>query len=237
MKAPIIILFSACALAMNSCRKDGNTKETRCEIEMVRPLYGTPLTFTYDESSRLKTITKGTTRHNYEYSDNTIVVTTDEGANFGEVTHTYKLNSEGLPINLKVQVKNAPGSGLNYDYIYENGLLKKTRFSSATTEPKDDITFVWENGNMIGSTSNGITTQYEYYSEPYNGFDFLDLDRFLNFPGIPIIRNKNRVKSITIGSYVQNLSYEIDEKGRVKLIKVADGRPIVAPYDVYWLCN
>lgn len=220
--AALIFIISAIFFG---CNKDNNKSNN--DINATYNIVAADLSslgkyhFSYNSDGKLIRATADTTDIAYEYTGNTIIVTTLLSEKFHSRT-IITFNSAGLATNARTE-NNADGTDWFNDAFEYNGeeLSKMTNTSSSSSSPRV-TTYTWLNQNMVSvtlSSAAGLsTTTFDYYvDKPRQKGDYLSFLQL--FQGYEIFKNKNLLKSISDTRFV----YEFEPDGNISSVAFTTG--------------
>jgi hypothetical protein len=178
--------------------------------------------YEYDEQQRLKFMTNNeTTSHEYSYNGNEITIKT-YSHNDLQSTITVTTDDSGLPLQVVTKYANAVLKTGTKVYEYnDKKQLVKTMTSREGSTIVNHMVYQWIDGNMVAESEpdGSKLTTYTYTddkNQPVDWFGEIGVDY-----GLRAIRNKNRVKTITIpNGDVFEHSYSEDSNGLITAMTV-----------------
>lgn len=209
-----------------SCKKNG-TSRAQCRItNIISDSTHSEIQLDYDMNKRLSIINNKIwgTKVLFSYKDNFIFKSiVDSSGNIMELD-TAILTSTGLINSI---VKYYP---LHKDFVYDSisydSHEELIAFAETYTGHKDVVNFVWDNGNIVKSTSNGLVVPYDYYTDKdAQDGDYSRITDILNW-GTIMFKCKNQTKSC--GSI--SISYTYDGDGKISTMTMLENGAVVYRY-------
>lgn len=221
MKPLKILITAALSLFItgifSGCEKNNDTMLMCRIIASASPSTGIVTHLSYNSDGKLNSATAGTTTATYEYTGNTVTITTMSSGTFLS-KRIATLNAAGLAINVRTE-SNSTGtiwSNDAYEYSGEE-LIKSTNTSSTGSSPVVS-TYSWFNQNLITSITGSTISPIDYYTDkPRQNGDYLSYAQLIQ--GYEIIRSKNLVKALTGSTF----TYEFSSDGNISSVAFSSG--------------
>jgi len=198
------LLFAACAKRLNShCRIVAST---------LNPFDDTTRVY-YRNDGKVRRVETGISITEYNYSRNQLTaIRTDTGI-FTSRT-VVDINSAGLATNVRVYSDQAGNAWANTAYEYVGEEVNKKTFTTSVGGREDITTYTWVDHNIFSSTSNGNTTNWQYYSQfKQQVGDFLSYQELIN--GYAVYRTKDLLWT---GDKVQFINYEFNSNINISTV-------------------
>ncbi|QEC43719.1 hypothetical protein [Pseudobacter ginsenosidimutans] len=229
MKQLFILLIITFALSVAGCKKDKDTKPV-CLLTVMTPGSGSVVNLYYDDQERLSMMRYENQQFKYEYRADSVIATETNGSAFVQRA-IYKLNAQGLPVLMRLEVNTSGTQWFQYAYEYNGTEVVKsvnTNYANSTTET---YLYTWSNGNLVKAVEGPNERKFEYYTDKPrlqgDGFliEMLSLSGSIGMyslnGAVEIVRNKNLLKKmehtlLSVGSYSITYEYDSDKEGRIK---------------------
>nr|WP_294895043.1 hypothetical protein [uncultured Pedobacter sp.] len=223
MKKILLLAFTA-SVMLGACKKSDDTpKEELCtQVSTYTDVYESSqgdsdsdiTNVTYDSQGRVSKVAWSDGSSFLSYTYNTGSITEDLNDNGYLEQTVYTLDNQSRI------VRAVRGTDVDVSYSYNaEGYL------SEINDGSDNITFEWQNGNMVESDG----TTYSYYNEvapqSYLITTFGEDNMYLNSSLYSYFgkMSKNLLKTETEGQSTTTYQYEKDTKGRVNKITSVNG--------------
>lgn len=208
---------------LTACRRDAGNPPSQSGCYrtgfIFQPLgETTSLRTQLDDSGRVKLVMKNaspvTVVRRFDYADRTILVA--NGAS--NTPDTVVLNSAGLVVSRRWSDATDYRLFEQYEYDGEEVQRRVSGYSrGGTLYGADTLRYFWRDGNMVRTEDGDDTTYYEHYNDrllSIAGSDIIGIEASLTY-GIPIIRNKNLVKSWRSSGEAVEVHYSYSSDARV----------------------
>ncbi|MFT3980422.1 MAG: hypothetical protein QM687_08135 [Ferruginibacter sp.] len=221
MKAFNYLLVFIFVFAVGSCKKNTDS-ESNCHIIVVTPSSGDPVNFYYNSDDKFETIKAGGDIASFAYNDDSVIVTQIKNNTFYQ-KRRYKINGNGLPLNLRTEYDITGNSWANMLYEYNGTELIKLTITTSSSGASLINRYYWNSGNLDSITDGTNTLSYEYYTdEAYRIGDAHYLVTMNPGDGMQTIHTSNMLKSekhiSPAGSYTLNYNYVFDSEGKVTTV-------------------
>jgi len=227
-----IILLTIILTTGSSCKKN-KQEPTPPDCRITKVTQGEQVNvISYDTDGRVQSIvSNGTYVNTFEYSGNTIVITTTDRGTFEE-RKIITLNANRMASNIRRQTNDAGTNWSNNAYEYNGTQLVKRTFTSSIGSTWTG-TYTWENGNMVTMVEQGNEVQLEYdLSKSARFGDYYSITAFLQYGDAHILyRNSNLLVSTVRTSggttFITSFDYHADEWGNItSMTSIAGGSPV-----------
>ena len=207
----ISLLFTECAKRINqNCRIVAST---------LSPFADTTRIF-YDKQGKVQRIKNNISVTEYTYSKNQLTLIRKDTGTFIAKT-VIDLNSRGLATNVRVYFDQTDTSWVNTAYEYDGEEVRKETFTSSVGGREDITTYIWVNHNIVSSTSNAATTNWQYYS-PFQYKrqmgDYLSYQELIN--GYAVYRTRDL---LMIGDKVKFINYDFNSNTNISAVSFTVG--------------
>lgn len=251
MKQLFVCLVCALMFAGISCKKSSNRKPD-CFLNVITPERGDVYNLYYDEKGRLSKIKFAGKQTIYEYRADSIIATESNSLSF-TLRKKYKLNAQGLPVTMRMDINQSGSEWWQFDYTYNGTEMVKSVGTNYYNSVTEKVEYVWTNGNLSGFQYGAHTWKFEYYNDklhlPGDAFYLQMLtsgndNNLWQLSGATeIIRNKNLLKRMELtiqgyGTSVTTYEYGFDNDGKIIMIQSSNmnGDPAIR-YDHQYRCN
>jgi len=218
MKKQRLLLFSLLLIAFStffiSCKKH-SSPSVQCRIIDIKTNDSLlpEIQLDYNSNKKLSVITyrskSNYSRRILNYNTNFISVTLVDSSGKAYELDTVNLNKDGLASSIVYYV---PANGLfSYDSMTYDSKGQLIRWAETSAGSTDIVTYTWDNGDLVTSTSRGTTTTIQYYNDKTaTDGDYLRII-YLTEWGIPLYKSKHLFK----GSGGSVYSYTFDSGGKI----------------------
>jgi hypothetical protein len=226
-----ILLIAVMAAVCAGCKKT-ETKKTDCRIVgLYNTMDSTLNELTYDPQGRLSVTVQGSLVTTYTYSDNSVVITVNNGGIFISRA-TAVLNVDGLAVNVYSETPQTGTAWRNKLNVYDGQQLVRSVFTTAQKPTPDTTTYQWSNGNLISSVQGKDTTSYAYdLDKPAQPGDYLSLAQMVQ--GYEEIRSKNVFSKLGDTRF----TYEFGQDKWISSITTTYSGGIAYKTDYLYKCN
>jgi len=221
-------MICALVLVIASCKKNAD-KKPDCKIVTLTDVYNTTTTIynvSYNNDGKISTLTTGSSLSVFTYAGNTIIINKTNGGSFSE-RDSVTVDNNGKALNIRQYYDQAATNWDNtiYDYDGNGDLLKSEETSSSSSTPQTTL-FTVTNGNLVSIQTPTYTTTLEYFTDKQaQAGDYLGVVGLVNY-GVDLYPHRNMGKSVTSGTTVTNLNYDVNTDGLVSKLTATSGSTI-----------
>lgn len=210
-KIPVVLLITS--LLFGACAKRIN-RNCRIVASTLNPFDDTTRVY-YRDNGKVRKVETGISITEFNYSGNQLTAIRTDTGRFTSRT-VVDINSAGLATNVRVYFDEAGNTWANTAYEYDGEEVNKKTFTSSAGGREDITTYTWIDHNIYSSTSNGNTTNWQYFS-PFQYKqqvgDYMSYQELIN--GYAVYRTKDLLWT---GDRAQFINYEFNGNANISAV-------------------
>lgn len=239
--AGFFLIATISSVFIISCKKDSDTKPTCRIITMTETTSSgsTIYNITYNNDGKISTLNRSgssVTNKVFNYSGNTIIITSTDGSGTFSGRDSITIDGRGKPLNIRQFSDQAGTSWSNFSFEYNgDDLLKFHQTSNSSSTPITNVA-TYSNGNMTSLQSTSSVATLEYFTDKnVQPGDYLEISSLVQY-GVTIYPHKKLLKTISSGSSITNFNYEMNPDGMISKV-TATSASSVSTLTYQYQCN